>query len=89
MSKEIREHSGYIWYEREFSVAKALRNERLVLRFGSAAHESWVYLNGKEVVHHKGGFTPFEAEINDFLGITVSELDVHDEIKGKFCDPFI
>ncbi len=65
--KEIREHSGYIWYEREFSVAKALRNERLVLRFGSATHEAWVYLNGKEISHHKGGFTPFEVEINDFL----------------------
>jgi hypothetical protein len=25
----------------------------------------------------------------DFLGITVSELDVHDEIRGKFCDPFV
>ena len=67
VTKEIREHSGYIWYEKEFSVAKALRNERLVLRFGSATHEAWVYINGKEVVYHKGGFTPFEVEINDFL----------------------
>ncbi|RHW32384.1 beta-glucuronidase [Lysinibacillus yapensis] len=65
--KDIREHSGYIWYEREFSIAKALRNERLVLRFGSATHEAWVYLNGKEITYHKGGFTPFEVEINDFL----------------------
>ena len=24
VTKEIREHSGYIWYEREFTVAKAL-----------------------------------------------------------------
>ncbi len=23
---EIRRHSGYIWYEKEFSVAKSLRN---------------------------------------------------------------
>ena len=67
VTKEIREHSGYLWYEREFTVAKALRNERLVLRFGSATHEAWVYLNGKEIAHHKGGFTPFEVEMNDFL----------------------
>lgn len=67
VSQEIRQHSGFVWYEKEFSIAKALRNERLVLRFGSATHEAWVYINGKEVVHHKGGFTPFEAEINEFL----------------------
>ena len=75
-SQEIRQHNGYVWYEREFSVAKALRNERLVLRFGSATHEAWVYLNGKEIAHHKGGFTPFEAEINDFLVEGTNRLTV-------------
>ena len=76
VTKEIREHNGYIWYEREFSVAKALRNERLVLRFGSATHEAWVYLNGKEITYHKGGFTPFEVEINDFLVEGTNRLTV-------------
>ena len=76
VTKEIRMHNGYIWYEREFSVAKALRNERLVLRFGSATHEAWVYLNGKEIAHHKGGFTPFEVEINDFLVEGTNRLTV-------------
>lgn len=64
---EIRQHNGYVWYETDFTVAKALHDQRLVLRFGSATHEAWVYVNGKFVVHHKGGFTPFEAEINDHL----------------------
>ena len=76
VNKEIREHSGYIWYEREFSIAKGLRNERLVLRFGSATHEAWVYVNGKEVTYHKGGFTPFEVEINDFLVEGTNRLTV-------------
>ncbi|WP_066310542.1 beta-glucuronidase [Bacillus sp. FJAT-29814] len=67
VSQEIRKHSGYVWYETEFTIAKALRDERLVLRFGSATHEAWVYVNGEFVVHHKGGFMPFEAEINKFL----------------------
>ena len=75
-TKEAREHNGYIWYEREFSVAKALRNERIVLRFGSATHEAWVYLNGKEITYHKGGYTPFEVEINDFLEEGTNRLTV-------------
>lgn len=66
-SAEIRKHCGYVWYEKEFHIANLLRKQRLVLRFGSATHEAWVYVNGKFVTHHKGGFTPFEAEINEFL----------------------
>lgn len=66
-SKKIREHVGYVWYETHFSIAKPLLNQRLVLRFGSATHEAWVYLNGEEITHHKGGFTPFEVQINDYL----------------------
>lgn len=67
VSQEVREHSGFVWYEKELSIANVLRNERLVLRFGSATHEAWVYINGKEAVYHKGGFTPFEVEINEYL----------------------
>ncbi|PLS03715.1 beta-glucuronidase [Neobacillus cucumis] len=76
VSAEIRQHCGYVWYEKEFTVAKALFNERLVLRFGSATHEAWVYVNGKFVVHHKGGFTPFEAEINEFLVSGANRLTI-------------
>ncbi|PRO66490.1 beta-glucuronidase [Alkalicoccus urumqiensis] len=67
VDRDVREHSGYFWYEREFSVAKALLNERVVLRFGSATHEAWVYVNGKQAAYHKGGFMPFEAELNEYL----------------------
>ncbi|WP_411842321.1 beta-glucuronidase [Salinicoccus sp. HZC-1] len=76
VTKEIREHSGFTWYEKEFKVAKSLLDERLVLRFGSATHEAWVYINGKEATYHKGGFTPFEVEINDFLENGTNRLTV-------------
>lgn len=64
---EIRDHVGWVWYEREFAVPTILTSERIVLRFGSATHVAKVYVNGKLVVEHKGGFLPFEAEINSFL----------------------
>lgn len=60
---DIRDHSGYFYYQTTFQIAQALRQERLVLRFGSVTHEAWVYLNGEEIGHHKGGFTPFEFDI--------------------------
>src|SRR5690606_2738554 len=73
---EIRQHNGYVWYETDFTVAKALQDQRIVLRFGSATHEAWVYVNGEFVVHHKGGFTPFEAEINSFITAGTNRLTV-------------
>jgi beta-glucuronidase len=67
VTREIREHIGWVWYEREFVLPSALRSDRIVLRFGSATHQAVVYVNGKEVARHKGGFLPFEAEIQDCL----------------------
>ncbi|NLR10442.1 MULTISPECIES: beta-glucuronidase [Lactobacillaceae] len=73
---ELREHSGYFWYERDFTVPAALMDQRLSLRFGSATHEVWVFVNGTEVGHHKGGFTPFELPINDQVHAGTNRLTV-------------
>jgi beta-glucuronidase len=67
VNASIRDHVGWVWYERELSVPAILQTERVVLRFGSATHHSKVFVNGELVVEHKGGFLPFEAEINKFL----------------------
>lgn len=64
---DFRDHIGWVWYQREFIIPKHMQNERIMLRFGSATHTAKVYVNGKLVVEHKGGFTPFEAEINDYI----------------------
>ncbi|MEH7336553.1 beta-glucuronidase [Neobacillus drentensis] len=67
VNANIRDHVGWVWYEREFSVPVILQSERVVLRFGSATHLAKVYVNGELVVEHKGGFLPFEAELNKYL----------------------
>ena len=61
---EFRDHIGWVWYEREIVVPAHFFDQRIVLRFGSVTHSAKVYLNGQLLVEHKGGFTPFEAEIN-------------------------
>ena len=64
---EFKDHVGWLWYEREFAVQKSMMNERIVVRFGAATHYAKVYVNGKFVMEHKGGFTPFEGEINNYI----------------------
>ncbi|OXM85258.1 beta-glucuronidase [Paenibacillus rigui] len=84
VTSEIRNHVGWVWYEREFHVPGLFHSERMVLRFGSATHTAKVYVNGQLVMEHQGGFTPFETEINGFLvqgknRLTVAVNNIVDE----------
>ncbi len=64
---DIRNHQGWVWYERDLVIQKDLLEERLLIRFGSATHKARLYINGKFIVEHIGGFTPFEVELNDIV----------------------
>ena len=61
----IREHVGWVWYQREVFVPKGWADQRIILRVDSATHEGIVYVNDKEVARHVGGYMPFEADITD------------------------
>jgi beta-glucuronidase len=61
-------YEGTIWYKREFDYAKK-PGRRLFLWFGAANYEAIVFLNGKKLGQHEGGFTPFQFEVTG---------DVHD-----------
>ncbi|WP_078549567.1 beta-glucuronidase [Litchfieldia alkalitelluris] len=84
IARELRNHIGWVWYEKEFFVPRYMLEERLVLRFGSATHLAKVYINGVLVTEHKGGFTPFEVEINESIKsgknrVTVAVNNIVDE----------
>jgi len=64
---DFRDHDGWVFYERYLEVSHSMRNERLVLRFGTVTHFAKVYLNGKLLGEHKGGFLPFEVEVDKLL----------------------
>lgn len=61
--KRLRDHYGWVFYQRTFMVPAYWKSQRLVLRFGAVTHAAKVYLNGELVCEHKGGFLPFETEI--------------------------
>jgi beta-glucuronidase len=63
----IREHSGWVWYERKVRVPRGWSNERIFVRADSATHEGVIFVNGQEVVRHLGGYMPFEAEISNLV----------------------
>lgn len=63
----IREHSGWVWYQRTVRVPRGWENERIFFRADSATHEGVVFVNGKEVVRHLGGYMPFSADITEHV----------------------
>lgn len=52
-----------VWYRKLFTVDKALQGQRLLLHFGAVDYDARVFVNGKQVVRHRGGYTPFVADI--------------------------
>ena len=63
----LRRHYGWAWYQRKFTLPAFCAGQRVVLRFGSVTHTAKVWLNGQLIAQHKGGFTPFEADVTALL----------------------
>ena len=61
--KAVREFTGDVWYGTDVVVPAAMKGTKVLLRFGAATHRAEVYLNGKAVGSHEGGFLPFVADI--------------------------
>ncbi|RXF72591.1 glycoside hydrolase family 2 protein [Arcticibacter tournemirensis] len=59
-------YEGTIWYRNKFT-ASPKQGKRYFLYFGAVNYEAHVYLNGKKLGMHKGGFTPFQFDITDRL----------------------
>lgn len=63
---ELLWYEGTIWYEKSFSYMRK-DGQRTFLHFGAVNYEAKVYLNGKKLGEHIGGFTPFSFEVTDDL----------------------
>jgi len=58
-------YEGTVWYKKSFDFSKSNSSNRIYLYFGAINYRADVYLNGKKLGMHIGGFTPFNFEIPD------------------------
>ena len=63
---ELTYEEGTVWYRKIFDYDPDSRR-RLFLHFGAVNYLADVYLNGKKLGSHEGGFTPFQFEITDIV----------------------
>ena len=61
---ELTYIEGTVWYKKTFKY-NIQKSKRLFIHFGAVNYLSSVYLNGKLLGKHEGGFTPFQFEITN------------------------
>jgi beta-glucuronidase len=63
----FRNHVGLAWYRTKITLPRVWAGQRIVLRFDAVTHDARVFLGGRLICSHKGGFLPFETELTDLL----------------------
>lgn len=65
---ELYFYEGTLWYRTKFNLQSSMQRKedsKLFLHFGAANYKTKVWLNGKSVGEHEGGYTPFEFDVTD------------------------
>nr|WP_197478377.1 sugar-binding domain-containing protein [Luteibacter rhizovicinus] len=65
----VQKHSDFMVYRRLVDVPASFtaHGQHVQLNFGAVAQDATVYVNGKEVAHHTGGYTSFSTDITQAL----------------------
>jgi beta-galactosidase/beta-glucuronidase len=73
-----------VWYRREVNIPPEWAGRRILLHFQAVDYDATVWANGTEVARHRGGFTPFTADLTGIAAagqavtIVVRARDYHD-----------
>lgn len=68
-----------VWYKKQITVTEEQLNGRVVLHFGAVDYIATVYVNGKKVGVHKGGYNSFFFDVTAYLTAGENQICVHAE----------
>ncbi len=66
-AETVDKTQGLGWYRQRFAVPAAMRGKRIWLEFDAASRIASVWLNGKKLGDHAGGFSRFRLDATDAL----------------------
>lgn len=79
-----------VWYRRTLTIPKDWDGARILLHFQAVDYDATVWADKQEVKRHRGGFTPFTADLGprkggDTIEITLRARDPHEppQPRGK------
>ncbi|HJQ27548.1 MAG TPA: glycoside hydrolase family 2 TIM barrel-domain containing protein [Blastocatellia bacterium] len=73
---DLRDYMGVAWYRTRLDVPPLEKGKRALLRFGAVDYLSEVFVNGRAVGTHEGGYTPFTIDVTDAVKPGANELVV-------------
>ncbi len=73
-----------VWYRRDLEIPSEWAGKRVIFHIDASDYESTVYVNGKRVGTHRGGYTSFQFDITDYLCDSGNYVTVHaiDDIRS-------
>lgn len=71
-----------LWYRRKFKLNDSFKNKDVLLHFEAVDWQCSVWVNGKHVGDHTGGYDPFTFDITELVN-----FDSENEITVKVFDP--
>jgi len=63
-----------MWYHRAFSIPDSWKGKRVLLRFGAVDYEVIVWVNGRKMGSHRGGYDPFSFDITEALSASGEQV---------------
>ncbi len=85
-----------VWYKRDLVISAEQLRGCVLLHFGAVDYLCTVYINGKEIGTHKGGYSSFAFDITGALCAGTNQITVHavDDVRdpmvprGKQCETY-
>jgi len=84
INPNVNQFTGIVYYRKKFQAPADYKDKHLYLRFEGAMHTTSVWINGKFITQHAGGYLPFivplDGNINAGNNEIVVRLDNRDNI---------
>src|SRR4051812_25956750 len=70
-------HPGFLhacWYRRRVTFPEVADGARILLHFGAVDYEAEIWVDGRRIFTHEGGYTPFFCDVSDCAGRTIDVI---------------
>src|SRR3954468_2989325 len=90
---DLRNYMGAAWYRTQFELPIFRGTQHVLLKFGAVDYFCEVFINGRSVGTHEGGYTPFSFEITNLIQPGMNKIVIHvidppmDEVQNRALFP--
>lgn len=79
----VKDETDIAWYSKNINVKREWRNKKIFVTIGASDWKTTVWLDGKELGSHEGGYTPFSFELTNLKHGTNQNLVVRVDDKRR------